>query len=35
MSFTGGTRRSVSPMGRVSESYSDELGRTTLTRTGC
>ncbi len=34
MSFTGGTRRSVSPMGRVSESYSDELGRTTLTRRG-
>jgi RHS repeat-associated protein len=34
MSFTGGTRRSVTPMGRVSESYSDELGRTTLTRTG-
>jgi RHS repeat-associated protein len=34
MSFNGGTTRSVSPMGRVSESYSDELGRTTLTRTG-
>ncbi len=34
MSYTGGTRRMVSPGGRISESYADELGRIILTRSG-
>lgn len=34
MAFTGGTRRIVSPVGRIAESYMDELGRTTLIRSG-
>ena len=34
MSYTGGTRRSISAAGRVSESYMDAAGRTVLTRSG-
>jgi RHS repeat-associated protein len=34
MAFTGGTRRIVSPAGRIAETYMDELGRTTLQRSG-
>lgn len=34
MAFTGGTRRIVSAAGRIAESYMDELGRTTLQRSG-
>lgn len=34
MSYTGGTTRMVSPGGRISENYSDELGRTILSRSG-
>ncbi len=34
MAFTGGTRRIVSGAGRIAESYMDELGRTTLIRSG-
>lgn len=34
MALTGGTSRVVSAAGRISESYSDALGRTILTRTG-
>ena len=34
MAFTDGTRRIVSPAGRIAETYMDELGRTTLIRSG-
>lgn len=34
MAFTGGTRRIVSPGGRIAESFIDELGRSTLVRSG-
>lgn len=34
MSFTGGTRKTVSPEGRISEAYMDALGRTVLSRSG-
>lgn len=34
MSYTGGTSRMISPAGRISESYSDALGRAILIRSG-